>query len=135
MTHRNLVDQNFPETHWKDKRYEETQLLSARKQVIHEGIFGQRRNEEGACEIADGEEARSRNELLRFERWRSRRQGRTIRMIPQPQVLSTATFELKARLSEILSRVLTTGEEVTITRHRVPIARIVPIEPKEGKQK
>jgi prevent-host-death family protein len=56
-------------------------------------------------------------------------------MIPQPQVLSTATFELKARLSEILSRVLTTGEEVTITRHRVPIARIVPIEPKEGKQK
>jgi prevent-host-death family protein len=42
------------------------------------------------------------------------------------QMIVTSTYEAKARLSELLSRVLN-GEEVWITRHRIPIARIVPM--------
>lgn len=41
-------------------------------------------------------------------------------------MITTSTFEAKAKLSELLARVLA-GEEVTITRHRVPVARLVPV--------
>ena len=43
---------------------------------------------------------------------------------------STATigaFEAKTRFSELLERVRA-GEEITITRHEKPVARLVPVE-------
>jgi prevent-host-death family protein len=39
---------------------------------------------------------------------------------------SVGIYEARTRLSELLSRVAE-GEEVTVTRHGVPIAKIVPI--------
>lgn len=44
------------------------------------------------------------------------------------RVLQIGAFEAKNRLSELLQRV-ENGEEVTITRHGKPVARLVPAEP------
>jgi prevent-host-death family protein len=44
------------------------------------------------------------------------------------QALQIGAFEAKNRLSELLQRV-ENGEEVTITRHGKPVARLVPAEP------
>lgn len=41
---------------------------------------------------------------------------------------SVGAFEAKTHLSELLDRV-EKGEEVTITRHGAPVARLVPIDP------
>ncbi len=42
--------------------------------------------------------------------------------------IQIGAFEAKNRLSELLQRV-ENGEEVTITRHGKPVARLVPAEP------
>ena len=44
------------------------------------------------------------------------------------------TREAKANFSRLLRRVAT-GEEITITKAGVPVARLVPIEPKNTKRK
>lgn len=43
-----------------------------------------------------------------------------------PKMKSVAIFEAKNRFSELISTVMQ-GEEVTITRHRAPVARLVAI--------
>lgn len=48
--------------------------------------------------------------------------------VAMKQVLRIGAFEAKNRLSELLQRV-ENGEEVTITRHGKPVARLVPAEP------
>jgi prevent-host-death family protein len=45
---------------------------------------------------------------------------------------SVGTFEAKTHLSELLDRVAR-GEKITITRHGVPAALLVPVEEKETK--
>jgi prevent-host-death family protein len=40
----------------------------------------------------------------------------------------------KANLEKLLQRI-TAGEEVIITKHRVPVARLLPVEPKPGERK
>jgi len=45
--------------------------------------------------------------------------------VAMKQVLRIGAFEAKNRLSELLQRV-ENGEEVTITRHGKPVARLVP---------
>jgi prevent-host-death family protein len=42
-----------------------------------------------------------------------------------PRMITVGSFEAKTKLAELLARVLC-GEEVTITKHRVPVARLVP---------
>lgn len=46
-------------------------------------------------------------------------------------MISVAVFEAKTRLSELLAQVQQ-GEEVTITRHGVPMARLVPPLPSDA---
>ena len=46
-------------------------------------------------------------------------------------MLTVGSYEAKTHLPRILERVIA-GEQVTITRHGTPIARIVPISPSEG---
>ncbi len=48
--------------------------------------------------------------------------------------MTVGIYEVKTHLAGLLERV-EQGEEITITRHGVPIAKIVPIEPKRDKQK
>ncbi len=45
---------------------------------------------------------------------------------------TVGTFEAKTHLSTLLDRV-TKGEKITITRHGVPAALLVPVEPAERK--
>jgi prevent-host-death family protein len=45
---------------------------------------------------------------------------------------SVGAFEAKTHLSELLDRVAR-GERITITRHGVPVAILVPVEQKENK--
>jgi prevent-host-death family protein len=45
---------------------------------------------------------------------------------------SVGTFEAKTHLSDLLDRVAR-GEKITITRHGVPAALLVPVEEKEAK--
>lgn len=41
---------------------------------------------------------------------------------------TVGTFEAKTHLTQLLDRVAA-GEQITITRHGTPIARLVPVEP------
>ena len=43
------------------------------------------------------------------------------------------TFEAKTHLTQLLDRVAA-GEEITITRHGTPIARLVPVNPANRRQ-
>lgn len=43
------------------------------------------------------------------------------------------TFEAKTHLASLLDRV-TAGEQITITRHGTPIARLVPVQPSSPRQ-
>lgn len=43
------------------------------------------------------------------------------------------TFEAKTHLTRLLDRVAA-GEQITITRHGTPIARLVPVRPARGPQ-
>lgn len=43
-----------------------------------------------------------------------------------------AASEFKARCLEIMDEVNRTGKEVVITKHRKPVAKLVPIQRKEG---
>lgn len=45
-------------------------------------------------------------------------------------MITMSTYETKTRLSELLALVQL-GVEVVITRHKVPIARLVPVEKQE----
>ena len=45
---------------------------------------------------------------------------------------SVGAFEAKTHLSDLLDRVAR-GEKITITRHGVPAALLIPVEEKEGK--
>ena len=45
---------------------------------------------------------------------------------------SVGAFEAKTHLSDLLDRVAR-GEKITITRHGVPVALLVPVEEKEAK--
>jgi len=47
-------------------------------------------------------------------------------------MVSVGTFEAKTHLSNLLDRVAR-GEKITITRHGVPAALLVPVEEKEAK--
>jgi len=47
-------------------------------------------------------------------------------------MVSVGTFEAKTHLSDLLDRVAR-GEKITITRHGVPAALLVPVEEKEAK--
>jgi prevent-host-death family protein len=47
-------------------------------------------------------------------------------------VVSVGAFEAKTHLSDLLDRVAR-GEKITITRHGVPAALLVPVEEKEAK--
>jgi prevent-host-death family protein len=47
-------------------------------------------------------------------------------------VASVGTFEAKTHLSDLLDRVAR-GERITITRHGVPAALLIPVEEKETK--
>lgn len=42
-------------------------------------------------------------------------------------MITVGAYEAKTHLSELLDRV-TEGEQITITKHRVPVARLVPAE-------
>jgi len=44
-----------------------------------------------------------------------------------PRTMSIGAFDAKTRFSELLERVRQ-GEEITITRHEKPVARLVPFE-------
>lgn len=48
--------------------------------------------------------------------------------------MTVGIYEVKTHLAGLLERV-EQGEEITITRHGVPIAKIVPIEPKRDPEK
>ena len=43
-----------------------------------------------------------------------------------------AASEFKARCLEIMDDVERSGKEVVITKHRRPVAKLVPMEPKQG---
>ena len=45
--------------------------------------------------------------------------------IPRPAIASVGAYDAKTRLSELLDRVAS-GEQIVITRHGRPIARLVP---------
>ena len=45
--------------------------------------------------------------------------------VPTPGVLSVGAYDAKTRLSELLDRV-ERGEQIVITRHGKPVARLVP---------
>jgi prevent-host-death family protein len=42
--------------------------------------------------------------------------------------LTVGAFEAKTKFSELLERVSTGGEEIIITKHEKPVARLVPFE-------
>ena len=44
-----------------------------------------------------------------------------------PAMISVGAFEAKTKFSELLERV-SQGEEITITKHEKPVARLVPFE-------
>jgi prevent-host-death family protein len=44
-----------------------------------------------------------------------------------PTTISVGAFEAKTKFSELLERV-SQGEEITITKHEKPVARLVPFE-------
>jgi len=44
-----------------------------------------------------------------------------------PTMISVGAFEAKTKFSELLERV-SQGEEITITKHEKPVARLVPFE-------
>ena len=46
---------------------------------------------------------------------------------------TVGTFEAKTHLTSLLDRVAA-GEQITITRHGTPIARLVPVQPGSPKQ-
>jgi prevent-host-death family protein len=48
--------------------------------------------------------------------------------IPKPEPKVVGAYEAKTRFSELLERVAG-GDEITITRHGTPIARLIPIRP------
>jgi prevent-host-death family protein len=50
------------------------------------------------------------------------------------EAMEVGAFEAKTKLSSLLDRV-EQGEEVTITRHGKPVARLIPAETDEEKQK
>ena len=54
-------------------------------------------------------------------------------MATQPGSSTVGAYEAKTHLSELLERV-EAGEEITITKHGAPVARLVPVK-KEASQK
>jgi prevent-host-death family protein len=48
-------------------------------------------------------------------------------------VITIGTFEAKKHLAHLLNRVAA-GEQITITRHGTPIARLVPVHPSSPRQ-
>jgi prevent-host-death family protein len=46
---------------------------------------------------------------------------------------TVGTFEAKTHLTRLLDRVVA-GEQITITRHGTPIARLVPVKPASSRQ-
>jgi prevent-host-death family protein len=46
---------------------------------------------------------------------------------------TVGTFEAKAHLTRLLDRVAA-GEQITITRHGTPVARLVPVKPASSRQ-
>lgn len=43
--------------------------------------------------------------------------------------MTVSIYEAKTRFSQLVAQVETTGEEVVIRRHNVPVARLVPFRP------
>ena len=49
-------------------------------------------------------------------------------------MLTVGTFEAKTHLSRLLDRVVQ-GEEITITRHGEPVAKLIPVKPVSAQAK
>ena len=53
--------------------------------------------------------------------------------MPNPETSTVGAYEAKTRFAQFLSRV-EAGEEITITRHGHPVARLVPALPEHSTQ-